>query len=56
MNLARGWVTKLAVGEIREAQTSQNNLYHVGETCSNVPIDAAFSYLLNSIFKFKTTF
>ena len=54
LNLGRGWVTKIAVGEIREAQTSQNNVYHVGDTCSDVPTYVAFSYLLNFILKIET--
>ena len=29
-------ILKSAVGEIQEALSSQNNLYHVGKTCTDV--------------------
>ena len=54
LKLGRGWVTELAVGEIWEAQTSQNKMYHVGQACRSVPTYVAFSYLLNFILKIKT--
>ena len=56
LKLGRGWVTKLAVGEIREAQSSQNNLYHVAEPGRHAPTHVAFSYLPNLFSKLRQKF